>query len=176
MQGMLRERDFAIGDSGPRPNDLVLVAIINAPRDLEIARSLGWYRIPLVSAPKTVRVDWLALYLPGSFGQLRWSVRHLAEVRGHELRTRRELLFDEPHHPRADDPYFKLQLGPLLELRPPICSRSWRRFTFLYTTGERLLRAEDLTQLTLPANEVKRRLLRERGVWNGRSSSRRPAA
>ncbi len=137
-----------------------MVAIINAPRDLEIARSLGWYRIPLVSAPRTVRVDWLALYLPGVFGRLRWSVRYLAEVRGHELRTRRELLFDEPDHPRADEPYFKLQLGPLRELRPPIRSRSWRRFTFLYTTGERLLRAEDLTQLTLPSSEVKQRLLR----------------
>lgn len=161
---MLSERVFDPDLERPSANDLILVAIISSPRDLEIARSLGWYRIPLVSAPKTVRVDWLALYLPGSFGSLRWSVRYLAEVRGYELRTRRELLFDEPHHPRADDPYFKLQLGPLRELRPPIDSRSWRRFTFLYTTGERLLRAEDLTQLTLPASEVKQRLLRERGA------------
>lgn len=173
---MLSQRAFTIGDPSPRPNDLVLVAIINAPRDLEIARSLGWYRIPLVSAPKTVRVDWLALYLPGAFGRLRWSVRYLAEVRGHELRTRRELLFGETDHPRADDPYFKLQLGPLYELRPPIRSRSWRRFTFLYTTGERLLRANDLTQLTLPANEVKRRLLREGAGWSGTAPAGRPAA
>lgn len=158
---MLSERVFDPELARPSPNDLVLVAIINAPRDLEIARSLGWYRIPLVSAPKTVLVDWLALYLPGSFGELRWSVRYLAEVRGYELRTRRELLFDEPDHPRVDEPYFKLQLGPLRELRPPIRSRSWKRFTFLYTTGQRLLRAQDLTQLTIPASEVKQRLIRE---------------
>ncbi|HJX41514.1 MAG TPA: hypothetical protein VJ345_08630, partial [Anaerolineales bacterium] len=70
-----------------RPDDLVLVAILNAPRDLEIARLLGWYRIPVQTAPKTVRVDWLAFYLPGSFGEQRWSVRYLARVRGHELAT-----------------------------------------------------------------------------------------
>lgn len=149
----------------PRSTDLVLVAIINAPRDLEIARSLGWYRIPLMTAPKTVQVDWLAFYLPRSFGALRWSVRYLAAVKGHELLTRRELLFRERAHPRADDPYFKLQLGPLLELEPPIHSRSWRRFTFLYTTGERLRIATDLKGLTLPYSEAKARLLRDRAWW-----------
>jgi hypothetical protein len=138
------------------------VAIINKPRDLEIARSLGWYRIPIVTAPKTLHVDWLALYLPGAFGELRWSVRYLAEVRGYELSTRRELLFEETTHPRANEPYFKLQLGPLRELDPPIESHRWRRFTFLYTSGERLMAARDLTQLTLPSSEVKRQLLRER--------------
>lgn len=149
----------------PRPTDLILVAIINAPRDLEIARTLGWYRIPLMTAPKTVQVDWLAFYLPSSFGALRWSVRYLAAVKGHELLTRGELLFSERAHPRADDPYFKLQLGPLLELDPPIPSRNWRRFTFLYTTGERLRVATDLKNLTLPSSEAKARLLRDRAWW-----------
>ncbi len=69
----------------PGAEDLVLVAILNTPRDLEIAQTLGWYRIPLVTAPKTVRVDWLAFYLPASFGEHRWSVSYLTEVRGYEL-------------------------------------------------------------------------------------------
>jgi len=43
-------------------DDLVLVAILPKPRDLEIARVLGWYRIPLATAPKTIRVDWIAFY------------------------------------------------------------------------------------------------------------------
>ena len=43
-----------------QPTDLVLVAVLNNKRDLEIARVLGWYRIPLKTAPKTVGVDWLA--------------------------------------------------------------------------------------------------------------------
>ncbi|HEY4667079.1 MAG TPA: hypothetical protein VIH26_07235 [Anaerolineales bacterium] len=149
----------------PAEHDLVLVAILNRPRDLEIARTLGWYRIPLGTAPRTVRVDWLAFYLPSAFGEQRWSVRYLAEVRGIELLTRRELLYLEADHPRAAHPYYKLQLGPLLELDPPIPSRSWRRFSFLYTTGDRLFTAVDLTQLRVPASRARERLwrmLRER--------------
>jgi len=48
-------------------DDLVLVALCPSPRDLEIARLLGWYRIPLASAPKTLRVDWLAFFLTSAF-------------------------------------------------------------------------------------------------------------
>lgn len=163
--GMLTRRQSAPDRNDPSPADLVLVAIVNTPRDLEIARSLGWYRIPVASAPRTLHVDWLAMYLPGAFGSLRWSVRYLAEVRGYELCTRRELLFDEADHPRSEHPYFKLQLGRVRELHPPIESRKWHRFTFLYTTGERLLRANDLTELTMPSGQAKRQLLRERGAW-----------
>ena len=149
----------------PAEQDLVLVAILNRPRDLEIARTLGWYRIPLGTAPRTVRVDWLAFYLPSAFGEQRWSVRYLAEVRGIELLTRRELLYLEADHPRAAHPYYKLQLGPLLELDPPIPSRGWRRFSFIYTTGDRLYTAVDLTQLRVPPSRARERLwrmLRER--------------
>ncbi|NJN44676.1 MAG: hypothetical protein HC806_08140 [Anaerolineae bacterium] len=55
--------------SYPEPTSLLLVAIIPSPRDLEIARVLGWYRIPLRRAPKVVAVDYLAFYQPtGGFG------------------------------------------------------------------------------------------------------------
>ena len=146
----------------PGAEDLVLVAILNTPRDLEIAQTLGWYRIPLATAPRTVRVDWLAFYLPASFGKDRWSVGYLTEVRGYELRTRRELLFKETDHKRVDEPYFKMQIGPVLELSPPIPARSWRRFTFLFTTGDRLLTAADLSDLTIPQSQIRARLLRDR--------------
>lgn len=148
------------GLPSPAPDDLVLVAILNRPRDLEIARTLGWYRIPLGTAPRTVRVDWLALYLPAAFDGQRWSVRYLAAVRGIELLTRRELLYLETDHPRAAHPYYKLQLGPLMELDPPIPSRGWRRFSFLYTTGDRLYTATDLTQLRVPASRAREQLWR----------------
>jgi len=58
------------------PDDLVLVAVVRSRRDLEIARVLGWYRVPLASAPKTMHVDWLALYQTAAFGDERWSVRY----------------------------------------------------------------------------------------------------
>ena len=45
-----------------KPTDLILVCLLPTPRDLEIARLLGWYRIPLRSAPKVVALDYLAFY------------------------------------------------------------------------------------------------------------------
>ena len=125
------------------PTDLILVCVLPGPRDLEIARLLGWYRIPFRTAPKVVAVDALAFYQPGTFGETGGRIEYLAPVRGHELTTRSELLRDEPDHPRADEEYYKIQLGPLERLAQPITADKWRRLTFLYTTGEYLLKAHD---------------------------------
>ncbi len=58
--------------TGPIPaSALVLVAIITTRRDLEIARVLGWYRIPLRRAPKVIAVDYLAFYQTAAFGSRR---------------------------------------------------------------------------------------------------------
>jgi hypothetical protein len=150
-----------------QPEDLVLVAIVKTPRDLEIARVLGWYRIPLATAPKTIRVDWIAFYQTAAFGDEHWAVRYVAPVRGYELVTREELLRDERDHPRAKEPYFKVQLGPVQALPHPIPSKRWRRFTFLYSTGERLLLAKDLKDLRVRSSTEKEslwKLLAERGM------------
>lgn len=133
------------------PDDLILVAIIKEPRDLSIARVLGWYRIPVRTAPKTLQVDWLAFFHPAAFGPTRWSVRYICRVKGYELSSRRDLILNEPDHPRASEPYFKIALGPLHPLPHPIPAKRWRRFTFLYTTGNKLLRAQDLSDLRMPA-------------------------
>jgi hypothetical protein len=146
------------------PTSLILVAIINKPRDLEIARLLGWYRIPLRTAPKVVAVDYLAFYQTSAFGEGNEGVQYVAPVRGHELTTRAELLRDEPDHPRAREEYFKIQLGPLEQLLRSIPAGKWRRMTFLYTTGEYLLHAENLNDLVVQTDERKTlwQALRER--------------
>src|SRR5512133_4139601 len=92
---------------------LILVCLLPAPRDMEIARLLGWYRIPFRTAPKVVAVDYLAFYQPASFGETGGQIQYVAEVRGHELTTRAELLRDEADHPGAREEYFKIQLGAL---------------------------------------------------------------
>jgi hypothetical protein len=138
-----------VTQSLPSPTSLILVAILNDPRDLEIARLLGWYRIPLRSAPKVVAVDYLAFYQTAAFGDEKWRIQHYAPLRGHELTTRLELLRDEPTHPHARHEYYKLQLGPLGTLPQPILAERWRRITFLYTTGEYLLRAQTVKDLVL---------------------------
>ncbi len=148
------------------PSDLVLVALMPSQRDLEIARVLGWYRIPYKTAPKTVSVDALAFYQTARFGDEKWSIHYVARVVGHELTTRAELLRTERDHPRANEQYVKLQIGSLERLAKPIPSRSWRRITFFYTTGERLLQANEINDLIVDSEE--RELLwtalKERGL------------
>jgi len=150
------------------PTSLILVCLLPSPRDLEIARLLGWYRIPFRSAPKVVAVDALAFYQPGSFGEEAGRIEWTAPVRGHELTTRAELLRDEADHPRAGEEYFKIQLGPLERLPHPVVAEKWKRLTFLYTTGEYLLKAQTLNDLVVQSDE--RQLLwqslRERAANN----------
>ena len=146
--------------------DLVLVCVLPLPRDLEIARLLGWYRIPLRTAPKVVSVDYLAFYQPSSFGELAARIELIAPVRGHELTTRAELLKDEAGHPRAHEEYYKVQLGGLERLPRPILADKWKRLTFLYTTGEYLKSAHTLNDLVVNSEEreVLWRSLRERAL------------
>ena len=146
------------------PSSLVLVCLLPTPRDLEIARLLGWYRIPLRTAPKVVAVDYLAFYQPSAFADRGGQIEFIAQVRGHELTTRGELLKDEAHHPRAREEYYKLQIGGLEKLKEPVKSEKWKRLTFLYTTGEYLLNAKSLNDLVVDGDERQLlwRSLRER--------------
>ena len=136
-----------------KPTDLILVALLPTPRDLEIARLLGWYRIPLRTAPKVVAVDYLAFYQPSAFGERGGQIEFIAEVRGHELTTRGELLKDEANHPRAREEYYKIQLGGLEKLREPIKTDKWKRVTFLYSTGEYLINAKLMNDLVVQNEE-----------------------
>ena len=143
---------------------LILVCLLPNPRDLEIARLLGWYRIPLRTAPKVIAVDYLAFYQPSAFGERGGKIEFIAEVRGHELTTRGELLKDEENHPRAREEYYKIQIGGLEKLNEPVVAEKWKRITFLYTTGEYLLKAKTLNDLVVDGDErnLLWRSLRER--------------
>jgi hypothetical protein len=115
-----------------------------------------WYRIPLRHAPVRLAAEYLAFYQTGAFAQAeRWLVRWLAPTRGYFLATRRDLIPEEPHHPRADDPYFRVSLGEFLALPQPIPSRRLRRITFIPTTFGRLQRAQEINDLWIrsPAQE-----------------------
>ena len=135
--------------------DLILVCVMPSPRDMEIARLLGWYRIPFRTAPKVIPVDYLAFYQPSAFGQRGGQIEFVAPVHGHELLTRAELIRDEANHPRAHEEYYKIQLGALEELPEPIKATTWKRLTFLYSTGEYLLQAQTLNDLVVKDDERK---------------------
>lgn len=161
--------------TGIPDTSLVLVSVMNSPRDLEIARLLGWYRIPLRRAPKVVDVDYLAFYQTSGFdGGDRGKIQYIVKVRGHELTTRGELLKDEKDHPRANEEYYKIQIGPLIKLARPIQATNWKRITFLYTTGKSLKEANQVNDLVIRSEErsLLWRSIRERiGTDNSSVSS-----
>ena len=144
----------------------VLVAVMNNQRDFEIARTQGWYRIPVVTAPAQIAAEYLALYFTKAFGSEKWSIRYYAPIRRFRIVSRQELLPHESAHPRARRQYYKIEIGPLRPLPQPIPSRRLRRITFIPTTLERLLHAQEINDLW-EADVLKERLwteLQRRGI------------
>ena len=125
----------------------VLVAVMNDWRDFENARDEGWYRIPLKRAPRRVGADYLAFYQTKAFDDEKWAVNYYAPTRRYRLVTRAELLPEEADHPRAAEQYYKVEIGPVQRLSRPIPSKRLRRITFIPTTLERLLKAEEINDL-----------------------------
>lgn len=145
---------------------MILVAIMPKARDMEIARLFGWYRIPMKTAPKILRVDYIAFYQTQNFGKEHGSrIERYAPVLGVELTTRAELFRNEPDHPRANEFYYKIQLGELMTLPRPILADKWKRFLFIYTSGKQFLQAETIRDLAVRGAEQKLfwQALRERG-------------
>lgn len=144
---------------------LILVAVMPNTKDYEIARMLGWYRIPLKMAPKIIDVDYLAFYQTGNFGRAhRWMIESYAPVLGNELTTRAALLRDEVDHPRAHEEYYKIQIGEIKKLEPPIPAGKWKRITFLYTLGYLVNQAGIINDLVVKTEdrEILWKCLRER--------------
>ena len=140
------------------PEDRVLVAVMTRPEDFKAAQDLGWYRVPLEKAPRGVFFEYIAFYFTAAFGEQAYAVHYYARRLGHELVTRGELLPGEPDHPRAGEPYYKLQLEPLQTREPPIVSRRWRRITFIHTTWDRFQAAEEINDLVAEGGEFVDRL------------------
>lgn len=146
-------------------NALILVAVMPNVKDFEIARLLGWYRIPLRMAPKIIDVDYLAFYQTGNFGSVhRWMIEYYAPVQGHELTTRAALLHEETDHPRANEEYYKIQIGPIQHLTPALPADKWKRITFFYTLGSYFNQAKIINDLVIHSEdrEVLWKCLRER--------------
>jgi hypothetical protein len=126
-----------------------------------------WYRVPEKKAPRGAFLEYIAFYFTAAFGEEAYTVHYYARRLGHELVTRRELLPDEADHPRADERYYKLQLGHLQRREPPIISQRWRRITFIHTTWDRFLVAEEINDLFVEGGEFVDRLyhaLRDAGL------------
>ncbi|MEA3346009.1 MAG: DUF559 domain-containing protein [Chloroflexota bacterium] len=133
-----------------------LVAIMNNHRDFEIARQEGWYRIPVKHTPRRLGAEYLAFYQTKAFGEEKWAVNYYAPVHRIHLAQRRDLLPQEADHPRAEDWYYRIEIGPLQRLPHPVPSRRLRRITFIPTTLARLLSADEINDLWLGSEEEER--------------------
>ncbi len=127
----------------------VLVVVLNNHRDFVRVRDEGWYRIPVRRAPQQVAADYLAFYLTGVFGTERWTIPYIAPVLRYRLMQRRHILPEEADHPRANEWYYKVELGALRRLPRPIPSERLRRVTFIPTTLDRILNAREINDLWL---------------------------
>ncbi|MFN8531040.1 MAG: hypothetical protein U0670_20755 [Anaerolineae bacterium] len=146
------------------PEDRVLVGVINRKRDLDLLLAEHWYRIPQGRMPRGVHTEYLSFFLSGaaaprtsldasstpsepakrtSLPGIHW----FAEYRGVELVYRHQLLPKEADHPRANEVYYKIQVGELRAKTPPILNPTRRSLTFIYTTWDRFLLAQTIPDL-----------------------------
>ena len=88
----------------------ILIAIMNNPLDLSIARDQHWYRIPVSSAHKWIRErwppDWLAFYQTKAFNDEAHAVNYYARVLDIRQAYRWQLLPNEPRDQRSERRYF----------------------------------------------------------------------
>lgn len=127
----------------------VLVVVLNNSADFERAAQHGWYRIPQRKAPRRIGADFLAFYQTGAFRNQpeAQTISYVAATRRYRLMLRRDLLPDEPDHPRANDYYYRIDIGPLERLERPVPAATFRRLTFIHTTMAQLLAAGDVKEL-----------------------------
>lgn len=139
-------------DSYAKPNERLLVAILNNRLDYEIARDKRWYRIPIGSQRKwlarTWPPKWIAFYQTKIFGSEKYSVRHFAPVLqirqafGYELIPTRGQYTE-----KGQRRYHQLMLGELQSRPEPVYSARRRRITFIPTTFQKFMEADEINDL-----------------------------
>lgn len=130
----------------------VLVAYMPSTKDMAIARTKGWYRIPVTErAPELLRsgkLTHIAFYQPAAFGDDRYTVRWYSAVTGLQIRRRVDVLPEQPLHPNAQKEYYIVGCAEMRELSIPVRSKRPRlRAVFVPTTLRRLFTATDINHL-----------------------------
>ena len=150
----------------------VLIALLKDKSDFAILQELGWYRIPVTSAPRRWPPKWLAFYQPKIFKEDAFRVHYYGEVADIQIVSRSELFPNEIESARSDRQYYKLSLTSLESLDRPILSLRPRRLLFIPTTWEKFRLAEQLNDLFDDSpledalwRELKRLLIRAERQW-----------
>jgi very-short-patch-repair endonuclease len=134
-----------------RPDERVLVAIMNNQLDFTVARDHHWYRIPVASVAKWLQghwpPQWIAFYQTKIFGSEAFSIRYFSRVHAVRQVSRHELFPEQPNDEKSRQRYYQLLLGPLQQRPEPIQSRRWRRIVFIPTDWARFEMAEEINDL-----------------------------
>jgi very-short-patch-repair endonuclease len=143
----------------------VLVGVIKNERDLNILLTKNWYRIPVANSPN-LQFIYLAFYQPALFGKQGKSIRYYARVLNYKIAKRKDLLPDEPEHPRALDYYFQFFTGKIEKLSQPVKNIIPRRVSFGFTTLDRLLKSKNILQLygVAPTEQIMEKGLKRAGI------------
>ncbi len=143
----------------------VLVGILKNRRDLDLLLKKHWYRIPFEFAPIR-KFQYLAFYQPISFGKQGKVIRYYGRVLGRQVVLRREILPDEPKHPRADKKYLRFRIGKIKILAKPVRNTSPRRMSFGFSDLHTLLASKNILELykVAPTEEIIASALKNAGI------------
>ena len=149
----------------PEKNDLVLIGVVKRAEDLKHVEDDHWYRIPARVAFRKLP-GYLAVYPTSRCGGRGGGISFYSQIHKIIRVKRIELLPEENLHPRAEEWYWKLELGPPQKLPRRIENRLRRRITFAYTTRNKLLNSHEMGELfgIPPLEEIMRRALARAGI------------
>ncbi|WP_110515034.1 hypothetical protein [Herpetosiphon llansteffanensis] len=133
----------------PEANTPVLVAVLNNQADWQRIQEQQWYRVPLAHAPRRMAAGILAWYQTKAFGAEGGQIRWYAEINHVSQATRIQLIPEQPEHPRAQEHYWRLQIGALQSLPQPIKAQRFRRITFISTNWQQFIHAKQINDLWL---------------------------
>lgn len=144
---------------------LVLVAVLKKQYDLNILLTEKWYRIPVANCPR-LRFEYIAFYQPAGFGADGKRIRYYAKISNYKIYKRKNLLPNEPNHPRADEYYLKFFITNIRQLASPIRNIIPRRISFGFTTLKQLKRAKNILQLygVAPTEQIIEKNLKLAGI------------
>jgi len=154
----------------------VLIGVVKSKKDLNLILKNRIYRIPVKWAPKRW-AQYIAFYQssgtkinkglfkikPAGFdGVIRWW----AKIKGKTKLLRKQILKDEPAHPRAKEAYWLINLGLVKCLPSPITNKRRMRVTFGFITLEKLKTCREVKELfDVPALEERvEDMLKELGL------------
>ncbi|MBI4064616.1 MAG: DUF559 domain-containing protein [Elusimicrobia bacterium] len=151
----------------------VLIGVVKTRRDLEMILRERAYRMPVEAAPKRAP-RYIAFYQPSSVKEkgglikvhpagFDGTIRYWAPIKEKTKLPRVAIVPDEPDHPKAQESYWLIKLGPIRKLPRPIANKRRMRVVFGFTTLQKLKNSREVKDLfdVPPLEEITEELLKD---------------